>query len=90
MDNGLLFPYRSCGGRGGTREGRSGIPNGHGVSFIPGDAGAGKSTPDTIAEGRGKLRRNPRRSGWPYTAKKSFIVFEAGAPVPQTDSGRWG
>jgi hypothetical protein len=88
MDNGLLFPYRSCGGRGGTRSGRLSIPNGHGVSSTPGDAGAGKSTPDTVAESRGKLRGNPRRSSWPYTAKKSFIAFEAGTPVPQTDSGR--
>jgi hypothetical protein len=46
MDNGLLFPYRCCGGKGGTRQGKPGIPNGHGVSSIPGDAGAGKSTPD--------------------------------------------
>jgi hypothetical protein len=90
MDNGLLFPYRFCGGRGGTRKGRPGIPNGHGVSSIPGDAGAGKSTPDAIAEDRGKLRGNLTRSGWPYAAEKSFIAFEAEAPVPQTDSGRWG
>jgi hypothetical protein len=88
MDNGLLFPYRSCGGKGGTRQGKPGIPTGHGVSSIPGDAGAGKSTPDAIAENRGKLRSNPKRSGLTYTAKKSFVAFEAGAPVPQTDSGR--
>ena len=88
MDNGLLFPYRCCGGKGGTRTGKSGIPNGHGVSSTPGDAGAGKSTPDIIAEGRGKLRRNLRRSGCTYAAEKSFVAFEAIAPVPQTDSGR--
>ena len=41
-----------------------------------------------LAENRGKLRRNPRRSGSPYAAKKSFVAFEAIAPVPQTDSGR--
>ena len=46
MDNGLLFPYRFYGGKGGTREGRLGIPIGHGVSTIKGNAGAGKSTPD--------------------------------------------
>jgi DNA repair exonuclease SbcCD ATPase subunit len=28
------------------RKGRLGIPIGHGVSLIVGDAGAGKSTPD--------------------------------------------
>jgi hypothetical protein len=88
MDNGLLFPYRWCGGKGGTREGRSSIPNGHGVSSTPGDAGAGKSTPDIVAESRGKLRRNPRRLDRTYTAEKSFVAFEARAPVPQTDSGR--
>ncbi len=66
------------------------IPNGHGVSPTLGDAGAGKSTPDTIAEGGGKLRGNPRRLGWSQTVKKSFVAVEMRAPVPQTDSGRWG
>ena len=61
MDNGLLFPYRFYGGKEGTREGRLSIPTGHGVSPILGDAGAGKSTPDVIAEDGGKLRGNPRR-----------------------------
>ncbi len=61
MDNGLLFPYRSYGGKGGTREGTLSIPNGHGVSSTQGDAGAGKSTPDIIAEGEGKLRGDPRQ-----------------------------
>ena len=46
MDNGLLFPYRFYGGKGGTREGRLGVPIGHGASTIVGNAGAGKSTPD--------------------------------------------
>ncbi len=46
MDNGLLFPYRFCGGKGGTRKGRLSVPNGHGASPTIGDAGAGKSTPD--------------------------------------------
>ena len=88
MDNGLLFPYRFCGGKGGTRPGKPGIPNGHGVSSILGDAGAGKSTPDTVAEDGGKRRRDPRRFGCAYAAKKSFVAFEVRAPVPQTDSGR--
>ncbi len=37
------------------------MPIGHGVSLTIGDAGAGKSTPDIIAEGEGKLRGDPRR-----------------------------
>ena len=53
MDNGLLFPYRCYGGKGGTREGKLGIPNGHGVFLIKGDAGAGKSTPDVKLKVRG-------------------------------------
>ncbi len=61
MDNGLLFPYRCCGGKGGTGKGMLSIPIGHGVSLTIGDAGAGKSTPDVIAEGEGKLRGNPKR-----------------------------
>ena len=61
MDNGLLFPYRFYGGKGGTRKGRLSMPNGHGVSLIIGDAGAGKSTPDVIAEGEGKLRGDSKR-----------------------------
>ena len=60
MDNGLLFPYRSCGGKEGVRKGRLSIPNGHGVFSTQGNAGAGKSTPDVIAECGGKLRGDPR------------------------------
>ena len=41
-----------------------------------------------LAEDSGKLRGNPRRSGQARTVKKSFVVFEAKASVPQTDSGR--
>ena len=61
MDNGLLFPYRCYGGKGGTRKGRLSMPIGHGVSVTIGDAGAGKSTPDTEAEGGGKLRGDSKR-----------------------------
>ncbi len=61
MDNGLLFPYRFYGGKGGTREDRLSVPTGHGTSLTQGEAGAGKSTPDIIAEGEEKLRGNPRR-----------------------------
>ena len=64
------------------------MPNGHGVSLTIGDAGAGKSTPDIIAEGGGKLRGDPRRLSWAYTVKKSLVAYEVIAPVPQTDSGR--
>ena len=90
MDNGLLFPYRCYGDKGGTRKARLGIPIGHGVSSTIGEAGAGKSTPDIIAEGGGELRGNPRRFSRSHTVKKSLVVFEVIAPVPQTDSGRWG
>ena len=88
MDNGLLFPYRFYGGKGGTRQGRLSMPNGHGVFLTVGEAGAGKSTPDIIAEGGGKLRGNPRQLSWAHTVKKSLVAIEAVAPVPQTDSGR--
>ncbi len=54
MDNGLLFPYRFYGGKEGTREGRLSVPIGHGASPTIGDVGAGKSTPNIIAEGGGK------------------------------------
>ena len=90
MDNGLLIPYRFHGGKGGTRQGKPGIPIGHGVSSIKGNAGAGKSTPDVIAEDGGKLRGNPRRSGRAQAVKKILVAVEVEAPVPQTDSGRLG
>ena len=88
MDNGLLFPYRFYGGKGGTRKGRLSVPIGHGAFLIKGDAGAGKSTPDVIAENGRKARRNPTRFGCSYTAKKSLVIVEVRVPVPQTDSGR--
>ncbi len=88
MDNGLLFPYRRYGGKGGTREGKLSAPIGHGASPILGVTRAGKSTPDDIAENGGKLRGDPRRSSPFHTAKKNLVIFEVIAPVPQTDSGR--
>ena len=88
MDNGLLFPYRCCGGKGETRKGKLSIPIGHGVSSAIGDAGAGKSTPDVIAESGRKLRGNPRRFSLAYAVQKSLVSIETVAPVPQTDSGR--
>ena len=90
MDNGLLFPYRCYGGKGGTRKGRLSMPIGHGVSLTIDDAGAGKSTPDIIVEGKGKLRGDPRRLSRTHTVKKSLVTVEVRAPVPQTDSGRLG
>ena len=88
MDNGLLFPYRCYGGKGGTRKARLSIPIGHGVSPTIGEAGAGKSTPDIIAEGGGKLRGDPIQFNRSHTVEKSLVIFEVIAPVPQTDSGR--
>jgi hypothetical protein len=60
MDNGLLFPYHYYRGKEGEREDRRSIPIGHGVFFTKGNAGAGKSTPDVIAEGERKLRGDLR------------------------------
>ncbi len=60
MDNGLLFPYRFCGDKGGTRTGRLSVPNGHGASPTIGEAGAGKSTPDIVAEGGGGVEGKPK------------------------------
>ncbi len=88
MDNGLLFPYRCYGGKGGTRKARLSIPIGHGVSSTIGEAGAGKSTLDIIAESEGKLRGNPRRFSCTQAVKKSLVAIEVVAPVPQTDTGR--
>ena len=90
MDNGLLFPYRCYGGKGGTRIGKLSIPNGHGVSPIIGKAGAGKSTPDVIAEDGGKLKGNQKQLSRTHTVKKSLVADEVRVPVPQTDSGRLG
>ena len=90
MDNGLLFPYRCYGGKGGTRKGRLSVPNGHGASLTTGDARAGKSTLDVIAESEGKLRGDPKRFSCTHTVKKSLVAIEVVAPVPQTDTGRQG
>ena len=76
MDNGLLFPYRCYGGKGGTRKGRLSMPIGHGVSPIPGDAGAGKSTPDTVAEDGGKLRQKQSDLAEPMPPRKSSLSLK--------------
>lgn len=76
MDNGLLFPYRFYGGRGGTRKGRLSMPIGHGVSLIIGEAGAGKSTPDVIAEDGGKLRQKQGDSVEPMPSRKASLLMK--------------
>ena len=58
------------------------------MSLIIGEAGAGKSTPDIIAEDEGKLRGDLRQLSRTQAAKKSLVADEVAAPVPQTDSGR--
>ena len=88
MDNGLLFPYRFHGGKGGTREDRLSIPIGHGVFFISGDAGAGKSTPDVKLKMGGSQEETRGDLVNAQAVKKSLVACEIGAPVPQTDSGR--
>ena len=88
MDNGLLFPYRFYRDKGRTREGRLSIPIGHGMFSIEGNSGAGKSTPE--ADDGEKLRGNPRQLSRPHAVKKSLVVDEVEASVPQTDSGRLG
>ena len=72
----------------GDTEGKLSIPIGHGVSLALGDAGVGKSAPDIVTEGWGKLRGNPRRFSPSCTVKKSLVAIEAIASVPQTDTGR--
>ena len=46
MENRSTFLYHFYRDKGGTQEDSLSIPIGHGVSFISGNAGAGKSTPD--------------------------------------------
>ncbi len=76
MDNGLLFPYRFYGGKGGTREGRLSAPNGHGASTTISDAGAGKSTPDVIAEDGGKRRQKQSDSAEPMPPRKASLSLK--------------
>ncbi len=76
MDNGLLFPYRCYGGKGGTRKGRLSMPIGHGVSLTIDDAGAGKSTPDIIVEGKGKKERDLRKLAGDLGISDSVIFLK--------------
>ena len=76
MDSRSLFLHHCYGGKGGTRQGRLGTPIGHGVSLIKGDAGAGKSTPDAIAEDGGKLRQKQCDSVEPIPPRKSSLSLK--------------
>ena len=76
MDSRLLFLHHCYGGKGGTRKDRLSIPIGHGVSPIVGDAGAGKSTPDVIAEDGGKLRQKQSDSVDSMLPRKSSLSLK--------------
>ena len=56
--------------------------------LVLGDAGVGKSAPDTITEGKRKLRGDPIQFSRSCTVKKILVVDETIAFVPQTDTGR--
>ena len=75
MDNGLLFPYRFCGGKGGTREGKQSVPNGHGASANQGNAGAGKSTPDVKSRLAGSCGEIQGDSADPKPSRKSSLLL---------------
>ena len=53
MDNRSTFLYHFYGDKGGTQEDSLSIPIGHGVFFVVGDAGAGKSTSDVKRKMKG-------------------------------------
>ena len=52
------------------------MPIGHGVSLTIGDAGAGKSTPDVIAEGEGKLRGDSRLLSSTIPSRKASLPLK--------------
>jgi hypothetical protein len=76
MDNGLLFPYRCYGGKGGTRKGRLSVPNGHGASSIIGDAGAGKPTPDIKLKVEGSCGETQGDLADPIPSRKSSLPLK--------------
>ena len=80
MDNGLLFPYRSYGDKGGTREGKLSVPNGHGASAIRGNAGAGKSTPDVKLKVAGSCGEIQGDSADPMPSRKSSLLLKQERP----------
>ena len=76
MDNGLLFPYRCCGGKGGTRKGRLSVPKGHGASATLGNAGAGKSTPDVKRNVVGSCGETQDDSAEPMPSRKASLSLK--------------
>ncbi len=80
MDNGLLFPYRFCGGKGGTREGKQSVPNGHGASATQGNAGAGKSTPDVKLKVAGSCGEIQGDSIDPMPSRKASLLLKQECP----------
>ncbi len=80
MDNGLLFPYRCCGGKGGTRKGKLSVPTGHGASATLGDAGAGKSTPDVKLNVVGSCGETQGDSVEPMPSRKSSLPLKQQRP----------
>ncbi len=76
MDNGLLFPYRCCGGKGGTRKGKLSVPTGHGASATLGDAGAGKSTLDVKLNVVGSCGETQCDSVEPMPSRKSSLPLK--------------
>ncbi len=76
MDNGLLFPYRFYRGKGGTREGKLSVPNGHGASSTIGDAGAGKSTPDIKLKVEGSCGETQDDSADPMPSRKASLSLK--------------
>ena len=76
MDNGSTFPYRGCGGKGGTRKGKPSVPNGHGASPIIGDAGAGKPTPDVKRNVMGSCGETQDDSARPMPSRKASLPLK--------------
>ena len=89
MDNGLLFPYRSYGGKGGTREGRLGVPNGHGAFSTKGDAGAGKSTPDVKSRLAGSCGEIQGDSADPKPSRKASLLLMQERPYHKPTLVGW-
>ena len=80
MDNGSKFPYRFCGGKGGTRDNKLSAPIGHGASPKIGNAGAGKSTPDVIADDGGKLKGDLIQFSLVEPPRKSSLLLKQQRP----------
>ena len=90
MDSWLVFQHRSsrvrC--RGGTQEGKSRGPIGHGPFLALRRRSGGKS-PDRLSGGAGKSGDFGQCDGVePMLARKASLLVTV-VPVPQTDTGRW-